>query len=312
MEGQITSTVERELGEAAIVVGPVEEGLMHETYEVRFEETDYILQLSEADEEQERALEQGLSCYRLLRDTKIPVPSVVTDTVREFDGRRYTIVEKLPGSTGKRDISPERVRNAGRCLAKIHEVRSFETAGWLLFGDQSLGIETFREGSLDQWRRRKVQDNAESLRAGGLETVGREVAQLFSREYLKSRDGFRAVLCHNDYSPDNILFRNGEVTGTIDFDHAYAGNRYRDLVKVANGFWIHDPCADWDVRATFYEGYQDVNELDYHFKENEPYCRVETLVISVGGMLRVDELSDYEKNFYSERLLEAIERIPRA
>lgn len=311
MEKQIDLIVTRELGDTAVVTGRFEAGLMHDTYEVRFEEDDYILQLSDADEERKAGLELGLNCYLMLQDTEIPVPQVVTENVRAIDGRTYTLVERLSGTSGWRDISPERVLNAGKYLAKIHQLRSFERAGWLQFDGHGLSVKAFQEGSLDRWRHRKVQNNAKHLRSGGLENVGREVERLFNRENVKSGESFQVVLSHNDYSPDNLLFQNDTVTGIIDFDHAFAGDRYRDIVKAANGFWMHDPCVDWDVRATFYEGYRNVTGLDSSFEAIEPYNRVETLAVTVGGMLDMNEFSDYEKSFYSERLLEAIERVPR-
>lgn len=52
----ITSIVERELGGTATVVSRIEEGLRHDTYEVRSGDTAYTLQLSGADEEPGNAL----------------------------------------------------------------------------------------------------------------------------------------------------------------------------------------------------------------------------------------------------------------
>ncbi len=308
MEQPAASIVNREFGASAEVVGRIDEGLIHDTYEVRFEDGDVVLQIASPTEEHEDSLRQGLHCYLLLQDTAIPVPRVITRTVQEWNGRTYVLVEKLPGATATLDISPRRVRNAGRVLAKLHASLSFERAGWFRFDDHGVSIEGFQEGSYDAWRHRTVQDNAEYLQAGGLETAGRAIKRVFSQVRLEAEDARGTVLCHNDYSPDNVLFHDDEVTGVIDFDHAYAGARHRDIVKTANSFWMHDPGVNWDVRSTFYEGYTTVTELDASFEESEPMVRAETLAVLVGGMARMGELSAYETDFYAERILEAIDR----
>lgn len=308
MEDEFASIAERELGAAPKSVSQVEEGLLHETYELECEGGEYVLQFSsDVDDDRADSLRRGLNCYVALQDSEIPVPEVVTETVREFGERAYTFVEKLPGETGERDISPERTRNAGRYLAKIHAFESFERAGQIRVEDGDPSVREFREGGPKPRMRRNVAESSEILRDGGLETVGKEVERLFDRSADPS-EAFRPVLCHDDYSPDNVLFRDGEVTGILDFDRAYSGHDQRDLAKAANGFWMHDPCAEWDVRERLYEGYREASELDRSFERNEPLYRVETLAGTVAGLLEMGELSEYEREFYSRRLLDAIER----
>ena len=311
-EDVIVSIVERELAATPSRVARIDEGVLHETYAIGCDEGEYVLQFSsDADEEREDSLGRGLRWYVALADSEIPVPGVVTETLRSFDGREYSLVERLPGETGERDISPERVRNAGRYLAKIHEFRSFETAGWIRFDDRGASVEAFGEGGPKPWILRRVSDSARMLRDGGLGEPGSELADAFERASADLPATFRPVLCHDDYSPDNVLFRGGAVTGVLDFDRAYAGHGQRDLAKAANCFWMHDPCADWDVRAALYEGYRDATELDDSFERTEPIYRAETLAEIVAGMLELDELSAYERAFYAERLLEAVERVDR-
>lgn len=307
MDGRAAGIVERELGEHATLVGRFEDGLKHATYEVRADGTDYVLQV--ADPEAASDLRCGLGCYRLLADTAIPVPDPVTERGRECDSGAYTIVEKLPGSNGERDISPARTRDAGRWLARIHEAATFAESGWPRF-DDGVAIEPFAEGRFADWRHRKVQDNADYLQDGGLPAAGRAVERLFDRERFREYDPDPPVLCHNDFSPDNVLFRGEAVSGIVDFDHAYAGPRYRDVVKAANGFRMHAPTADWPVRESFYEGYRTVADLGEEFEAMEPHVRVETLAVGVGGMARMDELSEFEQEFYEERILRVVDRIP--
>ena len=310
MDDEFVSAVERELGETPNRIARVEEGLLHQTYELDCDGGEYVLQFaSDVNEDHEDSLKRGLNCYVALQNSGIPVPRVVTEEMKEFDGRKYAIVEKLPGKTGERDVSPEKAQNAGKYLAKIHNVRDFDTAGWLRFEDREMSVYEFRDGDLRQRIQRNVGESSKLLRAAGLETVGSEVERLFDQFGGDLPEDFEPVLCHNDYSPDNVLFRDGEVTGILDFDRAYASHNQRDLVKAANCFWMHDPCSDWSVRTKLYEGYREVNELESSFERNEQLYRVETLAGIVAGLLEMGELSEYEAEFYSERILEAIERV---
>lgn len=312
MDDSLVSLTRRELGETPTRVRRIEEGLLHETYELQCDSGEYVLQFaSDSTADRRDDLARGLYWYLLLADTEVPVPEAVTETVREFARRTYSLVEKLPGTTGGRDISPGRVRSAGRSLAKIHDARQFDEAGWLRFDGRTPTVQPFDEGSLGRWIQQTVQRRAGLLREAGLDTAASAIQRLFDRRGGELPTDFQPVLCHGDYSPDNVLFDGATVTGVLDFDRSYAGHDQRDVVHSANAFWMHDPCVDWDVRAAFYDGYRTERELDGSFRDTETLYRVETLLQPVAGMYELDELSAYEAAFYGERLLEAVERAMR-
>lgn len=300
--------VERELGERPARVEPIEEGLKHDSYRVNCGGERYVLQVARGGEGVE-ALRRGLFWYVAFRNSGVPVPGVVTDSVQTLDGTAYILVEHLPGETAERDVCPERVRDAGRYLARIHDFETFDRAGRLRFDGGTSVVEAFEAGSLKRWVQQRVERRAEILRDRGLETVGQEVERVFNRVGSDLPEEFEAVLCHNDYSADNVLFRDGAVTGVLDFDYAYAGHRHRDLAKAANGFWMHDPAAGWDVRAVFYEGYREETELDDSFERLEPLYRAETHAGTVASLLEMGELSESERGFYAGTIRDALERV---
>ncbi len=310
MDDEIASIVEREVGESPFSVVRVDEGLLHETYDVSCETGRYVLQF-DSDGERDDSLRRGYNCYITLCDSDIPVPEVVTETVTSDDGRGYTIVEKLQGTTGEKDISPERTRNAGRVLARTHEFERFDEAGWLRFEGRELTVESFEAEGLREWVLENVAESSTCLQNGGLETAGTDVEDVFDRFGGTLPEAFRPVFCHNDYSPDNVLFEDDAVTGVIDFDRAAANNAQRALTKAANCFWMHDPNADWNVRETFYDGYRERRNVDSTFERNEPLYRVETLANIVAALLDMDELSEYETGFYAEQIREAVEGAER-
>lgn len=309
-EEYVARIAKREFGAKPASISTVPEGLLHETFELKFKDGTCILQVSPAGERGSE-LRRGLHLYQFLDEAGIPVPGVVTEQVRDYDGDAYSIVEKLSGASAKDDIAPERVTAAGRHLARIHDSLEFATTGWIGFEDGRVTVRPFEEDSQKKRIIERARHYSTLLQQNGLEPAGEEVANLVDllREDLPQAD--LIVLCHNDYSPDNVLYRDREITGILDFDRAIAGHGQRDLVKASNAFWMHDPCVDWDVRQTFYDGYRELRPLDESFQQNEPLYRVETLTETVGGMLELDELSEYEAEFYTERILEAIDLLER-
>lgn len=310
MTDAVRTIVARELGQPPARVEQVDEGLLHETYRVRCGGADYVLQFaSAADEGRVDSLRRGVACYLTLRETDVPVPSVVTAPVGTFGGRPYALVEALPGRSGELDVSPARARAAGRQLARIHDAMAFDTAGWLRVEATDLVVEPFSEHGRAGTRLRDAREDAATLRKGGLTAAGEAVSALFAREDVRFPTVDRPVLCHGDYSPDNVLFRGETVTGVLDFDRAHAGHRQRDLAAAGNAFWMHDPCSDWDPREAVYEGYRAETDLDASFERAEPLYRVETLARTIAGMVELGELSDYETEFYDDHIREAVDRV---
>ncbi len=307
--------VRRTVGERPEEVEEIEEGLIHETYSVKVDDRELIVQFS-GDEDDSSSLEHNLRCYELFQDT-VPVPDPVTEQVEKLDGKKFMIVEKLPGETAESDITREKTTEAGKALAKIHDQASFPHEGWMDLKKEDstprellegLELHRFEKGSL---RRRKL-DNMYSkkiptLRENGFGDAAEEV-----EKFLKENEGlfpkdFTAVPVHIDFSPDNVLFREEELTGVIDFDYMYAGLDVRDLAKSANSFWMHDPGADWDVREKFYEGYREIRELPEGFEELEAFFRIETLARLVASVIELDEMDEEEMEFYRGELEEELE-----
>ena len=311
MKEKIRKATRKVLKQEPEKVEEIEEGLMHETYSVRVDGEKYIIQFSGREDD---CLKHNLKCYELFQDT-VPVPDTVTKEVQEVNGQNFTTVEKIQGESAEKNVNPERTRNAGKTLAKIHSKTSFPHEGWIELRkeDQTpeellegLQLHSFKKNSL---KRRKM-DNIYDEKISVLKENGFDVADGVE-EFLRTNEGlfpenFTAVPCHLDFSPDNVIYRGEKVSGVIDFDYMYAGLDVRDLVKSANSFWMHDPAADWSVRKEFYRGYQEVRELPENFEELEAFFRIETLARLVASVIDLDEMNEDEKEFYRQELKEEL------
>nr|WP_305794427.1 phosphotransferase [Halomarina rubra] len=289
----------------------VDGGLLNETYTLRCAGREYVLQF-EADPEHDwdDSLQRGLDCYVALGGSDVPVPDVVTERLGTHGDRTYSLVERLPGETGGRSVPRERAVNAGRVLARLHDHRGFERAGPVALAEGRLHAEAFAEPDPRGRLQEIVGDVVGEIRDAGHPTVAADVQRVVDGSPNLPGE-VPAVLCHGDYSPDNVLFAGDDIAGVLDFDRAYAGDARWDLAKAANGFWMHDPASDRDVRREFYAGYRAVAGTDDSFARAEPVYRVATLAAHVGGLLMFEALTDEELAFYAEQLAGAVDRAER-
>ena len=306
MNPAVTAVVERTFGAVPERVERAEAGRLHDTYFVDVAGTAAVVQFVSERTDAVHSLRLGTNCYRLFRDSPVPVPDVLSDGVETYDGREYAVVERVLGDSADGGVTPARMRAAGRALGQIHaRGPTFERSGRLRFeGDEPLVDPAF-EPEYRGWLLGELDDNLDTLRGAGFEAVD-AVAALFDEAGDRIPTGFEPVLCHDDFSPENVVFEGDEVTGVLDFDRAYAGHATRDVVKAVNAAWLQDPVADWPAREPFYEGYRSVRGLPENFDRIEPLYRVESLVAPVAGMVELGAFSDSEAAFYDDRLAETV------
>lgn len=306
MQEKIKSAFKQEFNEFPDSVERMTDGLKQETFSVEVDGNEYIIQFLEDDYKDHNSLEHCLNCYKILQDFEIPVPRIITEQVREIEGKKYSIVEKGPGESMEQNISPEKVTQSGKMLAKIHNFRDFESEGWIKFEEDGMKTVDFEESSQKQKNLKELKGNIRVFREEGFEEIADKMQEFSEKASEFIPEEVEPVFCHDDFSPDNIIWKNGEITGVIDFDTAYAGDRFRNITHSANAFWMHDPGADWNIREKFYEGYRTEKNLGEKFDKLEPVYRVQTLIGLIAGMIKLDELSEDEKEFYEERILKQL------
>ena len=116
-----------------------------------------------------------------------------------------------------------------RALLRFLEERGFEAAPRFLGVDeQGRDVLTFVDGyvasDLDvrRWTLEQIEAAFALLRRFHDVTAGSHIA------------GSAEVVCHNDFTPQNTVFRDGRPVALIDWEFAAPGSRRRDL---AHGLW---------------------------------------------------------------------------
>ena len=128
-----------------------------------------------------------------------------------------------------------------RLLAHLESVGFDEAPRWL--GDDGAGrdIFGFLEGEVPSdcraivWEDGRLEDAASLLRRFHDATAGTEIA------------AEAEVVCHNDFGPWNLVWRDGHPVGIIDFDEARPGERLDDL---GYAVWKHSNLGLVDIPAT--------------------------------------------------------------
>jgi Ser/Thr protein kinase RdoA (MazF antagonist) len=304
---EIKSLIVRNLGGKPSSVEKIGEGLVHRTYTFVFEDDDYVIQFSDPDTDNERALERGSKFYDKSDQLSFPVPELVSGVnTAEIDGQelKYYIAEKIEGKTLEKKITSDLAYQAGMMLAEIHEVEYGES-GWLSHSEDSFEIQDFDEGSLRGWIISDNKKDADTLEENDMQKTAEKVRGFFENYGHHLPVDFQPVLCHNDFSQDNILSKNGKITGIIDFDYAFSSHRQRDLVKAMNSFGL----TDEDLVSDLQRGYREESDLDESFEMNRLLYNVDTLNRIVASAFRLkNEVTEGDRKRYRRMLNEAIRK----
>jgi len=182
-----------------------------------------------------------------------PVPRTIHDSTgaayRMLDGKAVALIEFLPGISVD-EPSPEQARNVGKVLAQMHL--------------RAMDYPATRANDLGPAQSAKVLQECGPAQlheiAPGLEETiewSEQVAQEWPNNLPES-------VIHTDLFPDNVLMRDKEVSGLIDFYFACNGPMAYDLA-VTHAAWSFDATGvDYqsDVGQALIEGYESVRPLE--------------------------------------------------
>jgi len=204
-----------------------------------------------------QALSENANPKPLFLQAGVPIPRILAQGTKE--GQHFLLREVIPGITLRQALSENAnpkplFLQAGETLAQFH---SFSFAAKGLF-NPDLSIDE----NVDLFNQAEYE---------GFLTVLQTKKQLSAKEYYALRD-IRVndyydisenVLCHCDYSPDNILVQNCRLVGVIDFEYSCSAPFMDDLAAFdlfasLNGYGKYLDC--------FYAGYTQFRPIsDFYF-----------------------------------------------
>jgi homoserine kinase type II len=229
----IRFAAEYDIGEVLSCKG-IAEGIENSNFALTMSSGAYILTLYEKRVDQDD-LPFFLGLLDHLADAGIPCPTPVHGrdgrALRQLCGRPAAIVTFLAGMWPRR-ITPDHTAEVGRALAELH----------LAAGDFTMT--RANDLSLDGWRPllARSESRADEVSPG---LAGELSAQL---DILEKHwpAGLPGGVIHGDLFPDNVFFRDGRLTGMIDFYFACNDMFSYDLGVCLNS-WCFEPDLSFNI-----------------------------------------------------------------
>ena len=182
--------------------------------------TNYKLVLSDGQAFVVRLYSRGdaareVAIMDLVRDL-VPVP-------QEIDrGEGWSVFSFLEGELFQ--LVPEHSAAAARALVRISSVE-FESPGWI---DQDGSVSPFSFGGGDGFTGEMLA--RADVRAWLGEEAVQAVVEILEREEERRGElNAESRLVHGDFNPTNILVRDGEVSGILDWEFSHSGTPYMDI-----------------------------------------------------------------------------------
>jgi homoserine kinase type II len=176
-----------------------------------------------------------------------PVRARDGEALRELCGRPAAIVTFLNGMWPRR-IEPYHCAGVGRALAQLHR------AG------ESFAMERRNDLSIAGWQRLYFAcgERADEVQPGLADELGEEL--VFCAAAWPT--GLPSGVIHADLFPDNVFFRDHELSGLIDFYFACTDFLAYDLAVCLNA-WCFEPDLSFNVTKArlLVENYRNVRPL---------------------------------------------------
>lgn len=216
--------------------GGITEGSINTHYWVLVSGRRYFLRITERKRVQDMIFERELLEH--LSRAAMPVPRLIENVAKgtftpwSVRGRFVSLFEYMDGrDLGVFEIRPHHARAVGRFSAKMH----LSTQGF-----RRLRRNEFDLLGLD----RQLQRIDSALRSGRLAPrFGGDVQLLadeLERQRKRSVDHLPRGTVHGDLFVDNVKFRDGKLSGVIDFEKA-ATERFTWEIAVALNAWCWEP-----------------------------------------------------------------------
>lgn len=271
----------------------LEEGL-NTIYKLKSGEADYVLKVHTNENMEIERFNAEPEIYRLIsEETNIPSPEIIYEDFSEERIPAFYVMENIEGENAAEeaeDLTFEELQNLfyqyGKCLAEIHKNTSFNEHG-LIFKNKDLGTEK----GFDSWEesfKDLIRDNIWYVKKEWSNPPDFEIDINDLSESLPDVD---PVLLHHDNRLENIILKDENISGFLDWSFTRAGHFEYDLI-LAEYLLI-----DWDLyfkeisnrealRDRLFQGYQEVNEFERNsgFEKRRKIYRYSTVIWLMAGL----------------------------
>ncbi|MFB6213995.1 MAG: phosphotransferase family protein [Candidatus Nanohaloarchaea archaeon] len=319
VEDMLVAELEEVIGEVQDA-WELEEGL-NTVYVLETGRGEYVLKARTNDRNELSWFRAEPRIYSMLEDREnVPSPRVLyTDLSRERYENAFYVMERLEGRNADsvRDEMSERqlelvLRQYGRILGEIHSAHSFEGYGMLAGEAGELRVEDAAEiwpcaleGSTDSWIER-IEDGWENVE------IGRPSEEEI-RATVPGDPG--ASLAHMDNRLDNLLVKDGDITGFLDWSHPETADPEYDL------YTAEYLLIDWDLsfreepvdhekmREALFSGYEEARPREEVSRERRRLYRYATVLWLMSGFLNWGSgFPEEKKRRFRKDLRERLER----
>lgn len=132
------------------------------------------------------------------------------------------------------------VRKSGAWSPFVHELlrylqaNSFNEAPILLEADDQTERLSFIDGEVGNYPLKDyMREEAALIEGAKLLRRFHDLTEKFpipaNAQFMLPKSGEHEVICHNDFAPYNLVFKDGRLAGLIDFDTASPGTRLWDI-----------------------------------------------------------------------------------
>ncbi len=239
----------------------IEQGVSNTNYFVTTDKDRYVMTLFEPHRVHESDIPFFLNYSITLEQSGIPCPKTIEQkdghTLSRLCGRPAVIFSVLEGDGGSVSmLTPDLCEKAGKTLAQMHVAAGKITA----FAPNHF--------SLPCWRSWISSIGAEMNRLQpGLYDLARSEMAWVEKKWPDLPSG----VIHADYFPDNVFFKDGNVTGVIDF-HFVCNDLFAYDLAIALNAWSFDTNNVFrkDRFDGFLRGYNAVRPLSLNERNALP------------------------------------------
>ena len=246
-----------DIGDAISLHG-ITEGIENTNFRLRTTSGLYILTLYE-----KRVNPSDLPFFMTLMDhlakSGFPCPGPVAalngEFLHELSGRPAAIVKFATGAW-PRKITPDHCHELGSVLSRLHKT----TASLKITRKNDHGISAWKSAFSHLGRYAGVLE-------AGLEKLIEEEIGVLEDNWPS---GLPVGIIHGDLFPDNVFFKNGQISGLIDFYFASTDALALDLAICINAWCFENGCLDIMRTKALITGYQNNRQLQKLEREALP------------------------------------------